>query len=179
LHKPIGIHVAVFLRNSSRIPPSILNSSTNDLESVYLDLVGGKLRAGVNAPPQASSFNAALANGDDANAMVLAAVKHMPADVKECAFAAVKTLPWEEWVKLYATCHHCRGKGHIHLMCPKYLVAIQSGEINPKYPPNFYDMRKKPPVPYLPGKIGNYNQPPQNLKDAKAKAFLSAFQASF
>jgi hypothetical protein len=70
----------------------------NDLESVYLDLVGGKLWAGVDATPQVSSFKAALANGDDANAVVFAAVKHMPADVKVHALAAVKTLHWEEWV---------------------------------------------------------------------------------
>jgi hypothetical protein len=38
---------------------------------------------------------------------------------------------------------------------------------------------KKPPISQLPGKIGNHKQPPQNLKDPKAKAFLSAFQASF
>ncbi len=114
----------------------------NALESVYLDLVSGKLWAGVNATPQASLFKAALANGDDANIVVLAAVKHMPADVKERMLVAVKTLlPWEEWVKLYAMCHHCKGKGHIHPMCPKYLAAIQSGEINPKNPCNFHDMR--------------------------------------
>jgi hypothetical protein len=82
----------------------------NNLESVYLDLVGSKLWAGINATPKASLFKAALTHGDDANAMVLAAVKHMPADVKERALAAVKTLPWEEWFKLYATCHNCRGK---------------------------------------------------------------------
>ncbi len=132
----------------------------NDLESVYLDLVGGKLWAGVNATPQASSFKAALANGDDANAVVLATVKHMPADIKVHTLAAVKTLPWEEWVKLYATCHHFGEKGHIHLMCPKYLAAIQSKEINPKHPCNFHNMRKKPPVRQLPGKIGNRKQPP-------------------
>jgi hypothetical protein len=38
-------------------------------------------------------------------------------------------------------------------------------------------MRKKPPICQLPGKISNYKQPPQNFKDPKAKAFLSAFQA--
>ncbi len=151
----------------------------NDLESVYLDLVSGKLWAGVNATPQASSFKAALANGDDANIVVLATVKHMPVDLKVCMLMAVKTLPWEEWVKLYATCHHCREKGHIRPMCPKYLAAIQSGEINPKHPHNFHNMRKKPPVCQLPGKIGNHKQPPQNLKDPIAKAFLSAFQALF
>jgi hypothetical protein len=64
-------------------------------------------------------------------------------------------------------------------MCPKYLKAIQSGEINPKNPCNFHDMHKKPPVRQLPGKIGNRKRPPQNLKDPKAKAFLSAFQALF
>ncbi len=85
----------------------------NDLESVYLDLVGGKLWAGVNATPQASSFMAVLANGDDANMVVLAVVKHMPANVKEHMLVAVKTLSWEEGVKLYATCHHCGDKGHI------------------------------------------------------------------
>jgi hypothetical protein len=65
----------------------------NDLESVYLDLVGSKLWAGVNATPQVSSFKAALATGDDANAVVLAAVKHMPADIKVRMLVAVKTLP--------------------------------------------------------------------------------------
>jgi hypothetical protein len=109
----------------------------NDLESVYLDLVGSKFWAGVNATPQASSFKAALANEDGANAVVLAAAKHMPADIKVRALAAVKTLPWEQWVKLYATCHHCREKGHIHSMYPKYLATIQSREINPKHPCNF------------------------------------------
>jgi hypothetical protein len=135
--------------------------------------------AGVNAMPQASSFKAPLANGDDANAVVLAAVKHMSADIKERALVAVKTLPWEEKVKLYATCHHCGEKGHIHPMCPRYLAAIQSGEINPKNPCNIQDMRKKPPIRQLPGKIGNRKQPPQHFKDPEAKAFLSAFQALF
>ncbi len=148
----------------------------NDLESVYLD---GKLWVGVNATTQASSFKAALANGDDANAMVLATVKHMPADIKVRTLVAVKTLPWEEWVILYATCHHCMEKGHICPMCPKYLAAIQSGEINPKHPCNFHNMRKKPPIRQLPGTTGNHKQPPQNLKDPKVKALLSAFQALF
>ncbi len=64
-------------------------------------------------------------------------------------------------------------------MCPKYLAAIQYGEINPKNPCNFHDMHKKPPIRQLSGKIGNCKQPSQNLKDPKAKAFLSAFQALF
>jgi hypothetical protein len=40
-------------------------------------------------------------------------------------------------------------------------------------------MHKKHPVRQLPGKSCNPKQPPQNLKDPKAKAFLSAFQALF
>jgi hypothetical protein len=118
----------------------------NNLESVGFDLVGSKLWAGVNATPQASSFKAALTNRDDANAVVLVAAKHMPADVKECVLVAVKILPWEEWVKLYATCRHCGEKEHIYPMCSKYLAAIQSIEINPKHPCNFHNMCKKPPV---------------------------------
>jgi hypothetical protein len=72
-----------------------------------------------------------------------------------------------------------REKGHICPMCPIFLAAIQSGKINPKHLCNFHDMHKKPPVCQLPGKIGNHKQPPQNLKDPKTKAFLSAFQSSF
>jgi hypothetical protein len=64
-------------------------------------------------------------------------------------------------------------------MCPKYLAAIQSGEIIPKHPCNFHNMHKKLPVRQLPGKIDSQKEPPQYSKDPKAKAFLSAFQASF
>ena len=132
--------------------------------------------AGVTPMPQTSLFKATLANGDDTYTMVLAAVKNMPAEVKACALAAVKTLPWEEWVEVYAICHHCREKGHIYSMCPKYLAAIKSGEISPKNPPNSHDERNKPPGRPLPGKPGIRKQPPRDFKDPKAKA---AFQASF
>ena len=65
----------------------------NDLKSAYHDLAGGKLWAGVNAMPHASSFKTFLTNGDKTNGMVLAAVKHMSEDEKAHALAAVKTLP--------------------------------------------------------------------------------------
>ncbi len=133
----------------------------------------------VTPMPQTSLFKAALANGDDTHTMVFAAVKHMPADEKARALTAVKTLPWEEWVNVYATCHHCGEKGHIRPMCPKYLAAIKSGKISPKNPRNFHDARKKPPGRPLPGKPGFRKQLPCDFKDPKAKAFLSAFQASF
>ena len=64
-------------------------------------------------------------------------------------------------------------------MCPKYLAAIKSGKISPKNPRNFHDARKKPPGRPLPGKPGFRKQLPCDFKDPKAKAFLSAFQASF
>jgi hypothetical protein len=74
----------------------------NDLESAFLDLAGGKLWAGVNATPHTSLFKATLNNDNDTTGVVLAAVKNMPADKKARALAAVKILPWDEWVKLYA-----------------------------------------------------------------------------
>jgi hypothetical protein len=150
----------------------------NDLESAFLDLARGKLWADVNATPHTSSFKAALNNDDDTNGVVLAAVKNMPADEKARALAAVKTLPWDEWVKLYAKCHHCGEKGHIRPMCPKYIAAIKSGEVTPKHPCKFHDMRKKPPGRQLSGKPGYQQTPPRTFKDSKA-AFMSAFQASF
>jgi hypothetical protein len=103
----------------------------------------------------------------------------MPTDIKEGTLAAVKTQPWKEWVKLYTMCYHCGEIGHIRPMCPKYLATIQFREINPKHPHHFHNMPKKPPVHQLPEKIGYCKQPPPNFKDPKAKAFLSAFQASF
>ena len=151
----------------------------NDLESAFLDLARGKLWAGVNATPHTSSFKAALTNDDDTNSVVLAAVKNMPADEKAHALAAVKTLPWDEWVKLYAKCHYCGKKGHICRMCPKYIAAIKSGEVNPKHPRKFHGMRKKPPGRQLSGKPEYQQIPPRTFKDPKAKAFMSAFQASF
>ena len=131
--------------------------------------------------PQASSFKAALTNGDETNGMVLVAVKHMSEDKKGRVLTAVKTLltlPWDEWVKLYTTCHHCREGGHIRSNCPKYILALKSSKISPKNPRKFHDMYKKSPGHQLPGKPGYRKQPPQNFKDPKAKAFLSAFQAS-
>jgi hypothetical protein len=50
-----------------------LNNVLNDLESTYLDLVGGKLWAGANASPTKSSFVAGSTNNDeikDATALV-------------------------------------------------------------------------------------------------------------
>jgi hypothetical protein len=90
-----------------------LNDVLNDLKTSYLDLVGGKLWAGVNSSPQGSAFIAGSGYKDE--------VEHAQ------AMAAMKN--WDEWVKLYAKCHHCGEKGHIRPDCPKYLQQIKSGKI--------------------------------------------------
>jgi hypothetical protein len=70
-----------------------LHNVLNGLKSTYLDLVGGKLWASVTAPPRG------IANDDE--------IAQAP------AMAAMKNLPWDEWVKKYAKCHHCSEQGHI------------------------------------------------------------------
>ena len=93
------------------------------------------------------------------------------------ALAAKSNIPWEEWVKKFAKCHHCGKQGHIRPNCPNYLQKVASGEITrvsgnrPRYP-----QRRSP--------WENRNDPPRRrdknfLKNPKAKAFLSAFQALF
>ncbi len=97
--------------------------------------------------------------------------------------AAMKNMPWDEWVKLYAKCHHCGEKGHIHPDCPKYLQQIKSGKIvcgpkhqrsGPRGPPLSCPSGCGPPRP--PGCAEPWHD---FMKEPKAKAFLSAFQALF
>jgi hypothetical protein len=92
-----------------------LNDVLNNLKTSYLDLAGGKLWAGINSSPQGSAFIARSGYNYE--------VEHAQ------AMATMKNMPWEEWVKLYAKCHHCGVKGHIHPDCPKYLQQIKSGKI--------------------------------------------------
>jgi hypothetical protein len=89
------------------------------------------------------------------------------------AMAAMKKLPLDEWVKLHAICHHCGEKGHIRPYCPKYIEQVKSGQI--KIPPK---QRPSPCGPYAcpPGRPAAQHP---YMKDPKAKAFLSAFQALF
>ena len=91
------------------------NDVLNDLEATYLDLVGGKLWAGVNSSPTKSAFFADYTLEDEIN--------------KTCELAAQKKLPFDEWVKLFAKCHHCGEKGHIRPHCPDYVAKVKSGEI--------------------------------------------------
>jgi hypothetical protein len=90
-----------------------LHGILNNLKATYLNLVGGKLWAGVTASPHGSSFMAGTANDDEI--------------AQARAMAAMKNLPWDEWVKKYPKCHHCGEQGHIHPNCPIYLDKIKSG----------------------------------------------------
>jgi hypothetical protein len=94
-----------------------LNDVLNDLESTYLDLVGGKLWAGVNASPTKSSFVAGSTKDDEIK------------DAK--ALAALKKIPFDEWAKLHAVCHHCGEKGHIRPHYPKYIGQVKLGGLKP------------------------------------------------
>jgi hypothetical protein len=137
-----------------------LNDILNNLETSYLDLVGGKLWEGVIASPTRSSFVANYNNNEEIK--------------KVMAMAAIKKLPFDEWVKLHATCHHCGEKGHIRPHCPKYIKQVKSGQI--KIPPK---QCPSPCGPYAARTPGRPTAQRPYMKDPKAKAFVSAFQALF
>jgi hypothetical protein len=105
---------------------SQLNNLLSDLEVTYLDLVGGNKWDGITATPSTSSFfNEIVDAADEDTARAL---------------AAKSNIPWEEWVKKFAKCHHCGKQGHIRPNCPDYLQKVASGEITrvsgnrPRYP---------------------------------------------
>ncbi len=141
---------------------SQLKDLLNDLKVTYLDLVVEKLWSGVTATPRQSSFLAGNVNDEN--------------KIKEAlAMAAKINLPWDEWVKLYAKCHHCGKKGHICPQCPDYIKKVKLGKIkrsnesnhpSPPSPPPAHPSNCTPPL-----RRNNF------LTDPKAKAFLSAFQA--
>jgi hypothetical protein len=143
---------------STSLQQQLHNVPTN-LEATYLDLVGGKLWAGVTAFPQGSSFVVVTAGNDEI--------------AQARAMVAMKNLPWDEWVKKYAKCHHCGEQGHIRLNCPIYLDKIKSGKIK---------RGGMCPSPCGPPKSCPPGYPAQQrdfMKDPKAKDFFSAFQALF
>jgi hypothetical protein len=86
---------------------------SNDLKNTYLELVGGKQWQGIGhaGMDQGSSF---YTTEEEKEARVL---------------AATNRVPWEEWVKIHAMCHHCGEKEHICPSCPKYFIDIESGKI--------------------------------------------------
>ncbi len=117
----IALHRGTFYRTLMKNTSFLnqLNDVLNNLDTSYLDLVGGKLWGGVIASPTKSSFLANYNDNEEIN--------------KAMAMTAMKKLPFAEWVKLHATCHHCGEKGHIHPHCPKYIEQVKSGQI--KIPP--------------------------------------------
>jgi hypothetical protein len=80
-------------------------------------------------------------------------------------------LPWDEWVKKYAKCPHCGEQGHICPNCPIHLDKIKSGKIKRggMHPSPCGLPKSCPP--------GRPAQQHDFMKDPKAKAFFSAFQA--
>ena len=131
----------------------------DDIEMTYLDLVGGNKWDGIVASPVPSSFiaNGPLNDSDEHEARTL---------------AAKSNIPWDDWVKLYAKCHHCGAKGHIRLHCPDYLKKLESGEIKRPFRPSksqSHPTNRGVPQP----RCQNF------MKDPKMKAFLSAFNALF
>jgi hypothetical protein len=93
------------------------------------------------------------------------------------AMAAKINLPWDKWVKLYAKCHHCGDKGHIHPQCLDYIKKVRLGEIKHSNGSNHPSLCSP-----LSARSSNCSTPLSHnnfLKDPKAKAFLSAFQALF
>ncbi len=88
-----------------------------DLKLTYLDLVSGKLLAGVNASPTKSSFVAGSTDDDEFT------------DTK--VLVVLKKIPLDKWAKLHAVGHHCGEKGHIHPHCPKYIEQVKLGGLKP------------------------------------------------
>ena len=122
-----------------------------DLETTYLELVGGHKWEGISARPLEASFKA-----------------------EHNKFKDKKTLrgrmSWDDWVKEYAKCDHCGKIGHIRPHCPKYLAQIESGEIQlpPRTPKrNLQRGARKPMGPKYKG------------NDRKAQALLSVFKAIY
>jgi hypothetical protein len=146
-----------------------LNDLLHNLEATYLDLVGGNKWDGVIAKPSTLSF---FNEVDDTND-----------ELNSRAFAAKSNIPWEEWVKRFAICHYCGKQGHICPNCPDYLKKVASGEIK-HISRRFPQGRSPRGHSNHPSPRGNRDHPPHRpdknfLRNPKAKAFLSAFQALF
>jgi hypothetical protein len=95
-----------------------LIETLNDLENKYQELIGGKKWAGVGHTGllQGSLFKIST---EDPEQEILNA----------CAYAALKRILFDKWCKNYATCHHCRKKGHIRPGCKLFKADIAAGKI--------------------------------------------------
>jgi hypothetical protein len=137
-----------------------LNDVLHDLKATYLDLVSGKLWAGITASPTKAAF------------VVDYSLKEEIDEAR--ALAPKKKLPFEEWAKLYAECHECGVKGHICPHCPIYIEKVKSGQIKPPFKQG--GARNQPSAKPL-----GLPKPHRDfLKDPKVRAFwVAAFNAMF
>jgi hypothetical protein len=140
-----------------------LIEALNDLENKYQELIGGKKWAGAGHTGllQGSLFKVSTEDPEQ--------------EIQDPhAYATIKKIPFEEWCKKYAICHHCRKKGHICPDCKKFRADVATGKIKLNHQPRDNlqqdvqeDYGRKPPL------HENFN------KDPKAKALVSAFSAFF
>jgi hypothetical protein len=153
------------LKNSSL--HNQLIETLNDLENKYQELIGGKKWAGVghNGLLQGSLFK--ISTEDPEQEML---------DAR--AYAALKKIPFEEWCKNYATCHHCGKKGHIRPDCDLFKADVAAGKIKLKS-----GQRRDNRARHRGVREDNAGRKPpihKNFsKDPKAKALVSAFAAFF
>ncbi len=144
-----------------------LIETLNNLENKYQELIGGKKWAGVRHTGllQGSLFK--ISTEDPEQDML-----------NTHAYAALKRMPFDEWCENYATCHHCKKKGHIHPDCKLFKadvaawkIKLRSGQTHDNWA-RYCGVReenagRKPPF------CKNFS------KDPKAEALVSAFAAFF
>ncbi len=95
-----------------------LIEALHNLENKYQELIGGKKWAGVGHTGllQGSLFKVSADNAEQG--------------IQDAhAYAAIKKIPFEEWCKKYAICHHCRKKGYICPDCKKFRADVATGKI--------------------------------------------------
>jgi hypothetical protein len=102
-----------------------LSEALHDLENKYQELIGGKKRAGVGHTGllQGSLFKVSTEDPEQ--------------EIQDThAYAAIKKIPFEEWCKKYAICHHCGKKGHICPDCEKFRADVDAGKIKLNHQPH-------------------------------------------
>jgi hypothetical protein len=140
-----------------------LIEALHDLENKYQELIGGKKWAGVGHTGLLQGFLFKVSTEDPEQ------------EIQDAhAYATIKKIPFEEWCKKYAICHHCGKKGHICPDCEKFRADVAAGKIKLNHQPRDNRQRgvredygHKPPL------HKNFN------KDPKAKARVSAFAVFF
>ena len=119
-----------------------LIEALHNLENKYQELIGGKKWAGVGHTGllQGSLFKVSTEDPEQ--------------EIQDAhAYATIKKIPFEEWCKKYAICHHCRKKGHIRPNCKKFRADVAAGKIKLNHQPHDNRQRgvqedygRKPPL---------------------------------